>query len=32
MFTFSELVVYIISVRFQYESLKQSINNKNIEL
>lgn len=31
MFTFSELVVYI-SVRFQYESLKQSINNKNIEL
>lgn len=31
MFTFSELVVYI-SVRFQYESLKQSINYKNIEL
>lgn len=31
MFTFSELVVYI-SVKFQYESLKQSINNKNIEL
>lgn len=31
MFTFSELVVYI-SVRFQNESLKQSINNKNIEL
>lgn len=31
MFTFSELVVYI-SVRFLYESLKQSINNKNIEL
>lgn len=25
MFTFSELMVYI-SVRFQYESLKQSIN------
>lgn len=31
MFTFLELMVYI-SVRFQYESLKQSINNKNIEL
>lgn len=31
MFTFSELMVYM-SVRFQYESLKQSINNKNIEL
>lgn len=31
MFTFSELMVYI-SVRFQYESLKQSINYKNIEL
>jgi hypothetical protein len=31
MFTFPELMVYIC-VRFQYESLKQSINNKNIEL
>lgn len=31
MFTFSELMVYM-SVRFQYESLKLSINNKNIEL
>ena len=31
MFTFSELIVYM-SVRFQYESLKQSINYKNIEL
>lgn len=31
MFTFLELMVYIC-VRFQYESLKQSINNKNIEL
>lgn len=31
MFTFPELMVYM-SVRFQYESLKQSINYKNIEL
>lgn len=31
MFTFSELMVYM-SVRFQCESLKQSINYKNIEL
>lgn len=31
MFTFSELMVYM-SVSFQYESLKQSINYKNIEL
>lgn len=31
MFTFPELMVYI-SVRFQYESLKLSINNKNIGL
>ena len=31
MFTFSELMVYM-SVRFQYKSLKQSINYKNIEL
>ena len=31
MFTFPELIVYIC-VRFQYESLKLSINNKNIGL